>query len=460
MNTLPDLVSPPIEGVNVAMERIVFDPTRDQLITPRNGAGTTIRIPAGSIVDQRGVIVTKPVTLAYREFHDAAAIYASGIPMSMRVNGGQEHFESAGMFEIRAEDQKGESLFISREKGITVKMGSFFADSSFRFFHLDEELKNWAYQGEAAPEVNTERVEMTKNLLDKTPRHAIPFEEGYCVLNYHSLIDILAGDDYRVAEILQNSPKVKRKLAEFNLRHLDVSLYGMVRVNGRKYPVDAVVWKTLDGDPFKGYATDCQTHYMGNKVYRFVVKYNDGRKWIGDMEAVMPIQKLFARDAAYWKDTYNEAMAEVKELEKRIKEKEVVYRTFEIAGFGIYNWDKFMKKENSKPMLVHTRMQFDKPLSKTEDLRANHFFLIGPDRNSLVRLNPDVYFKDSLFIQPLPGSMIITNLEGGRLALLKAEEYDKIPFSTLRKGQTVSMNFTVSDFKVESVEDIRTMLGS
>jgi hypothetical protein len=453
------LIQPPIDGVNVPFAEMAIDPTKDQVLRPDGSKGSSITIPAGSLVDASGKPVRRPVTVRYREFHDAADLFVSGIPMSMKVNGSTEQFETAGMFEIRAEDNQGNPVFVKDGAAVTVKMGSMRADSTFRFFYLDEQQGNWAYQGEADPEINNQRVEMEREMIARTPKHAVPFSDEYAVLDYNSLIDILANDNYRMIEVLQNSPKVKQKLTSYNLRRLDVSLYATVNFRGRNYPADALVWKVLGKDPLKGEVKSCTVHPQGNDVYRFVVEYYDGRKFKGNFQAVMTAQELFARDAGFWKEQYDVAMAEVKELERRIAEKEVVYRTFEIAGFGIYNWDKFISKEGSKPVLVHTPVTFSEPLSKTEDLRANHFFLVGPDKNSMIRLNPDVYFRDSLYLQALPGSMIITNLEGGKLAVFEASQYNSIPFTGLRAKQTIPLHFTVKEGKVESVEDVRRALG-
>jgi len=453
-------IKPPIAGVNIAMEEMRIDPNKTNVLKPLHSAGSTITIPAGAIINPNGSAVKGKVTIKYREFHDAADLFVSGIPMEMKTNRKTEHFETAGMFEIRAEDAYGNALAVNPDMGITVRMGSFNSDSSFRFFHLDEQAQNWTYQGEADPEINTERIEIAEEIIRRTPKHKIPFDEGYHILNYFSMLDILAKNDSRMLQMLQNSPKIKEKVKALNLTQLDVSLYNEVRFNGRLYPADAIVWQAVSTTPLNGEVKNSESYYMGDKTYRFVVDYYDGRKWVGDLRAVMTIQDLFAKDASFWQEEYENAMAEVKELERRLEEKAAVYRTFEIAGFGIFNWDKFMDKGDSRPVLVHTQITFDQPLSKTEDLRVNNFFLVGPDKNSMIRLNPDVYFQDSLLIQPLPGSIIITNLEGGRLAILPAQDYNKLHAQGIRPKSSVNMHFKIMPGRIESAEDVRKALGS
>ncbi|NJN77433.1 MAG: hypothetical protein HC803_03155 [Saprospiraceae bacterium] len=62
------------------------------------------------------------VDISYREFHDAAAIIASGIPMTNSE--GDKYMETAGMFEING-SQNGQEVGIADDKEIEVKMGSF-----------------------------------------------------------------------------------------------------------------------------------------------------------------------------------------------------------------------------------------------------------------------------------------------------------------------------------------------
>ncbi len=453
-------IAPPIQGVDIPIEKIAFNAGKSQVLRPANGKGTTISIPAGALTDAQGKPFNGEAVLSYREFHTAADIFVSGIPMTMKVEGKDETFETAGMFEIRAHDTKGNTLNVKPGMNVTVRMGSMQSDSTYRFFYLNEEDKNWAYQGEGDPEINTERVEMVRKMNEKIPAHAIPFTDGYAVLNYHSLLDMLANNNYHAIAIMEKSPKIKDKLRDYNVTPLSVSIYAEIAFKGRKYPADAIVWKMDNPSkmPPSGDTRSAQVYALGKNKYRFVLEYYDGRKFKGNMEAVMTVQQLFAKDAAYWQNEYETVMAEVKELERMIAEKEVVYRTFELGGFGIFNWDKFIKQDQMQPVMVHTQLQFSTPLHKTEDLRTNVFYMIMPGNNSLVRLNPDVFFSDSLLLRNMPGSMIITTLYGGKLARISAEEYNKIPFESLKRGSTVDLFFTVSDDKIESLEDVKRFL--
>ncbi|MCU0449052.1 MAG: WD40 repeat domain-containing protein [Bernardetiaceae bacterium] len=99
----------------------------------RLASGSQVRVPAGAFVDQRGQPVAGQVQLRYREFHQAAEIIASGIPMEYQ-NG---VFESGGMFELRGQ-QGGVPVYIAPGKRIEVKLASFTDDPGFKHYYLEE----------------------------------------------------------------------------------------------------------------------------------------------------------------------------------------------------------------------------------------------------------------------------------------------------------------------------------
>jgi WD40 repeat protein len=99
--------------------------------------GTKIQVPQDAFVDKNNKPIVGNVDLEYREFHNAAQILASGIPMTYDSAGVTHQFESAGMFEIRG-FQDNEPIFIAKNKGINVDMASFVKGDDFRFYYLDQ----------------------------------------------------------------------------------------------------------------------------------------------------------------------------------------------------------------------------------------------------------------------------------------------------------------------------------
>ncbi len=99
--------------------------------------GTKIEVPQDAFVDKNNKPIVGNVDLEYREFHNAAQILASGIPMTYDSAGVTQQFESAGMFEIRG-FQDNKPVFIAKNKGIDVDMASFVKGDDFRFYYLDQ----------------------------------------------------------------------------------------------------------------------------------------------------------------------------------------------------------------------------------------------------------------------------------------------------------------------------------
>ncbi|HRD40305.1 MAG TPA: hypothetical protein PLC65_16880, partial [Bacteroidia bacterium] len=77
-----------------------------------------IKVPQNAFVNKAGPDIIGDVEIQYREMHDQADIIASGIPMTYDSAGTKYHFESAGMFDIKA-SQNGEQVFLKHGKQIT-----------------------------------------------------------------------------------------------------------------------------------------------------------------------------------------------------------------------------------------------------------------------------------------------------------------------------------------------------
>lgn len=104
--------------------------------TIKHFTGTTIQIPANAFIDEKGKPVTGTVKVNYREFHQASEIIASGITMMYDSAGKKQPFESAGMFDIRAE-QAGKPVFLAKDKKINIDLASY-KEGAFNFYYLQE----------------------------------------------------------------------------------------------------------------------------------------------------------------------------------------------------------------------------------------------------------------------------------------------------------------------------------
>lgn len=138
------IINPAIPEADIANESYFVNAKDGGKI--KHHTGTEITIPEGAFMDEKGNVITGKVEIQYREFHDQADIYLSGIPMEYDTAGNKKIFESAGMMEIRG-FQNGKRLKIVPDKNFVICMHSKNPDPKFNLYYLDEEKKKWNYEG-------------------------------------------------------------------------------------------------------------------------------------------------------------------------------------------------------------------------------------------------------------------------------------------------------------------------
>jgi hypothetical protein len=143
----------PIESTPVIVEKLKIEgipftgfeinTERDTFFVSNNGS--LIAVPKNAFIDSAGNVVKGKVELSYREFHHPAEIILSRIPMTYDSAGTRYHFESAGMFEIAA-NQEGKKLRIAQGKSIDVKLASLdTATSKFNQYYMANVNERWQY---------------------------------------------------------------------------------------------------------------------------------------------------------------------------------------------------------------------------------------------------------------------------------------------------------------------------
>ncbi|WP_018342854.1 WD40 repeat domain-containing protein [Cytophaga aurantiaca] len=129
-------IEPPFKSITPKYDTFELDASEPK--TLRLSSGSSIEIPENAFVDKQGNVVKGKVALTYREFHTAADILASGIPMMCNdENGEAKPFESGGMFEITA-TANGEEINIAKDKKINVNLASK-VEGDFDFYYLEED---------------------------------------------------------------------------------------------------------------------------------------------------------------------------------------------------------------------------------------------------------------------------------------------------------------------------------
>lgn len=175
--TRTSCILPPLPGKDIAFTsyRISF---KDGGII-EYPTGSRIIIPPSAFSKNDQSIISDSVLIRYREFHDAASIFLSGIPMNYDSAGISRTLESAGMIEIHAFDGDQE-ITVAPQKKINICLVSQNNESRFNLYELDTIQKNWIYKGKDQIQqfaVTEKQTAVLRSAKKQTP--AVPVPEAF-----------------------------------------------------------------------------------------------------------------------------------------------------------------------------------------------------------------------------------------------------------------------------------------
>lgn len=416
-------ILPPFEDVDVPFSKYTVDVSQGRTIVTETG--TTIIIPKGAFKDADGNPVKGKVDIAYREFHDAAAIIASGIPMTNAE--GDKYMETAGMFEING-SQNGQAVEIADNKDIEVKMGSFVAGENFDFFHFDKKACNWETKGTAKPEKNIAKIKKVKDLpkLPKQPAKPTKFDEDAFVfdldINYESFPELRAyhGVVWQYDEqSSKNDPKKNDWVFQENWTSIDVKA---VQPEFGKYKL------TLKNP-------------ITNKS--FTTNITPALKGMDYDEAIAQFKK---------KNEEYKVLKEARiEEEKRLDGEADLLRSFRVSNFGVFNWD-IWKNPNRQRCVA----SFDFGQNTNQYINKVSIFLVTGTQRSVVRYHPSEFEKFSF--DPNDDNMLIAVLPGNKVAYFSKEDFKNVDIALLKSQKTYTFKMNVQEEAVASVDDLHSII--
>jgi len=449
---LDPYVNPPIPALNPEFQTFEFMAEKGLDTTLSNGS--TIAIPAGALRDQSGAVISGRVEAQYRELHDALSIYLSGVPMEYQAADTAWQFTTAGTFELRA-SQNSQPLSLAPEEKIAVKFASYEAADDYQIYYLDEEGRRWDSLGTRPPVINEEKVLQQKKINRKKSRLAFPLNKKYMALNYNIIADVFYNDK-RVEEALH--AQLKEKLEAYGLGWNGVYSYDKIEFNGQKELAGLMVWKNLSGKAFPAWTENrsCKLEKVKGSTYLLKASNKDSSETFEcKLRAVMSLKSLFAFSPDYWAKNYKAAMAQVEEEQNRLKEMAAVFRHFEVADFGVYNWDRMMKEEENIPL----EAQFNFAPDFNEKLTEPEVVYISGDNKSVIRFPQKDWERFSLW--PQKGGILFALLPGQRLSLFTRKQYDQIDVEPIRQSLSPQYLFEMSKevHAFSSQEELRKVLG-
>ncbi len=307
--------------------------------------GSLIKIPENIFVDAQGNAITGLVELKYREFHNVGEIILAGIPMTYDSAGSGYHFESAGMFELNA-FQNGMPVFIANDKSIEVRLASLDKNGTkFNQYYLDPASQKWNYIGEDFPTIVS--LKDSTKLIDSAKSRFDVIKPIVKKKNQQQFTISISYDEYPELSAFENvlfevSPETKNfDPSTSKMKWDDVTIERIGKTDnykliffgtGKSYEI--IAYPVVEKNNFKKSQAKFEQLYANYKM-----KTSDRDNADRDKEQKLQSQISVSQKAV----NYFKSLAQAKE-NKRIAEnvsatEEIIYRTFQVSNFGIWNSD-------------------------------------------------------------------------------------------------------------------------
>lgn len=421
-------VAPPIKGVDVPYQAYKIKANEPkEIMTP---TGSKITIPADAFVDKNGNPVTGEVDIKYREFHTAADIIASGIPMHDPETGA--YMQTAGMFEIKGE-QNGEEIFMAANKPVKIDMASQVAGNNYNFYQLGPKDCRWKDKGTQPAQPNAYKLATLKK-LDAELKQQVAGKPTFVKSSQTDKFVFDLEVDYKRQPELK---AFKNVVWEYTGEGADPE---------KNEWVFGSRWDGVDIEP------------LDNGHYKMIFR-GPNQNFSTNVRPVLS-DKDYDKALEEFNKKAGQAHAAAKEKQEAIRQgveaQEDLLRSFNVNSFGIYNWD-IWKNGSRRRCKVAPRfdMLAQKVFSKTG--KGNiQYFLISDNSRSVVRYNEGSLDKFSY--NPNEKNMILAILPNGQAALANNKAF--VAFDKKKNKENWNLSLTTTGEVISSVEDIQKLVST
>ncbi len=472
-NAEKPFVNPPFPAQQKAMT--VYLVATDQPQELQYATGSKIIIPANAFVLQDGTPATGTVEIRYREYHDQADIFLSGIPMEYDSAGTGYMLESAGMMEIRAY-QAGTEVCLAPDKKIEIQMASRVAGTEYNLYELDTAAKNWAFRGKDSIVGSQETVQISES---SPSSEAEPKE--------------IAVVSQKLAEVKKEIAQIEKKAPIKPEAVTDKNWNFKIKVDPKEFPelsaFDNIVWEVDESSkPFNPnhakimWGDVTVNKIEGSKLYEVVfirlkqvIRYRAKPVFEGadlvkakkmyDANYKEYSQKLaerrerearyaadLAQKRAEWERQRAEAEKRQRDYEEANRVNNAVNRVFAINNFGYWNCDHPV----TYPRVAKSDMELKN--SNGDNLIITKFVVVNRYRNSMIS-SYTIYStsgtRAEVEYEKRKDNMIWAVTEDKKLAILNFEDFKNSVEDAPDKSD-VAMTIIEDDSKIEST--IREML--
>lgn len=454
--TIDFRLEPPLARLNPAFTTIAVNASVDSAYVLENG--TTIRIAAGSLLDSLGNPLSGNTKIRYRQFDNAVSIFLAGLPMDYSYVSPNMALQTAGMFEIRGENQ---TLLINPEKPISITVGSNFTDPRQGFFKLNENNGQWGLI--EIPEVKTNREVETlrKRIAQLKPEWTIPLGPNFYVFDYTRMADIFIGDDDWGKIRKANLKAMSQKMKGYGVNELGFSFYRTnVNYRGNIYDHSELLYKANKPINPPAWVKKVDTYYYSQKEKKSyqnveIVKLSENRfefrfnnkplgtdTWSMSLEAVSHLRHLVKYSPEQLIARQTDIEKEIEETERKIRMSRMLEYTVDLYSMGIFNFDRPVHYSSYCPQLI---------------LKLNGSNIEFNEIKKLAVFNSDlssVSYAQSMsplvcpFFKGTNRMLLVTN--DGRIGLLTAKEFDDLIAANENSGKPLVVPLTQIEIETEA----------
>ncbi len=392
-----NFITPPYKNLDIQPDVFTVSADNSSEIKLQNGG--SIVIPENAFVDENNEPVKGTVEIKFREFHNAADIILSDMPMDYDSAGEKLHFETAGMFEINGY-QNNNPIFVASGKNITVNLGSYARGNDYNFYELDKEKKSWVYRGGAPSKINEEKKLLTEELM--------------------------AGE--------LKKPVMPKRIS-------DNSQLVNLNINYKLYPeleqFHGIMWE-YSGNASSMNPKKNQWIYKTKWNSMSLTEYSrDSCKYLLSLSTkdksfktiITPVlsKKNYAKELKKFEkklEAFNTKIKEIEDKRQREEREADLIRTLTVNGFGIYNCDRVMRQPNAVAMKANFKI--DAPV----DMDDVTVYLVSSNDRSVIEYNK--YNNNSFKVSPDVDNCLIVLLPDQKVARFSNADFRKINYDSLR----------------------------
>jgi uncharacterized protein YeaO (DUF488 family) len=479
-STSESLIKPPFGDSVIPFEERNIDPSVDQILLIGR---SQIKIPANAIMSSSGNIVKEPVTIKFREFHTLSEVFASGIPMHYDTAATRMFFETAGMFELRAElsnNTDHEELAIHKEKPIEVSWNSKSSDTYFNQYYYNEDKQAWDFIVKDRPVISNPAADTVSVSSISEPYSGNVSEES----------GQIAEENKQAEKLLQEIVKLETQVPAPPVQADEGAMLVSIDADSKHFPelqaYAGYKFEVLDLDRFDERQGDKEWNNIkvvrGNRKGSYILQFwRPGEEYNVECRPVLEGKDYDNALAKYEEmfEEYNQGIeakkAELRKLREMAKQEEIkakvaaqeamrqrqqayaaerqrqyvqelTQRVFSVNNFGIWNCDapQFLPK-GQEVMLV-------KLTTEGQPLKGSEVYLVEKGRNTMFLLNTN----QKIEMDPSKENVLVSVTENGKIAVA-----DPVMLPADKsKVSECKATFKVFDDRINNLQDVQRLLSS